>query len=88
MADTFSNYPNGVESPARKSFAVTPNDSTPLSVAPRAIMVGSAGNITGRLLEDTVDTVFVGLQPGVVYPLRFDLIKATGTTAGNIVGLT
>jgi hypothetical protein len=68
------------------SLAVTPSDSAtqPLS---RALFVGGAGNITGRLTSDTTDTVFNGIAAGTILPLRFKLIKATGTTATGLVAL-
>lgn len=66
------------------SFAVTPSDSTAIPVG-RSLLVGVAGNITGRLIDDTVDTVFP--VPAGIVPLRFKLIKATGTTATGLVVL-
>lgn len=88
MADTFTNYENGVESPARKSFAITPHDSNALAVAPRAIYTGSGGTIVVRLLEDSADVTFSNVPAGTILPIRPDLVKATGTTATGLVGLT
>jgi hypothetical protein len=51
------------------------------------LFVGGAGNITGRLTSDTTDTVFNGIAAGTILPLRFKLIKATGTTATGLVAL-
>lgn len=70
--------------PSGQSFAVTPNDSTAVPVG-RALIVGTAGNITGRLVDDTADTVFP--LPAGIHPMRFKLIKATGTTATGLVVL-
>ena len=67
-------------------LAVTPSDSAAQPIC-RALYVGGAGNITGRLAFDTVDTVFSGIPAGSVLPLQFKLIKATGTTATNMVAL-
>ncbi len=75
------------ESPARGSTAITPNDSTELTSVTKAVYVGSGGNITGRLVGDTTDTVFENIQDGAILPVQFKLIKATGTTASAIVGL-
>jgi hypothetical protein len=73
-----------ISAPSGRSFAVTPNDTTAIPVG-RALLVGAAGAVTGQLLEDTVDTVFT--LPAGVAPLRFKLIKATGTTATGLVVL-
>lgn len=68
------------------SLAVTPSDSAAQPVC-RALFVGGAGNITGRLAGDVVDTVFNGIAAGTILPLQFKLIKATGTTATGMVAL-
>ncbi len=70
--------------PSRKGFAVTPNDSTAIPVG-RALLVGVAGNITGRQAEDDADIVYP-VQAGV-NPMAFKLIKSTGTTASGLVVL-
>ena len=68
------------------SLAITPSDTLAQPIC-RALYVGGAGNITGRLAFDTVDTVFSGVAAGTILPLQFKLIKATGTTATLMVAL-
>ena len=68
------------------SLAITPSDTLPQPIG-RALYVGGAGNITGRLASDTVDTVFSNVAAGTLLPLQFKLIKATGTTATLMVAL-
>lgn len=72
--------------PSGGSVAVTPNDATAIPVG-RALYVGGAGNITGRLADDGADTVFNGVAAGQILPCRFKLIKSTGTTATGLVVL-
>ena len=63
--------------------------------ASNAIMVGTAGNVTVRLVRKTkagadIDSPVPALQPGIQYNVEaFKQVMATGTTATNIwVGVT
>lgn len=85
MADRYGPYSSSASSPATRSTPVTPHDVNPVDPAPKAIFVGTAGNVVGQLLEDTVDRTFK--LPAGYHPLRFKLIKATGTTAADMIGL-
>lgn len=69
-------------SPADKSAVLS---TGVLTNAPRAIYVGGAGNIVGKLIEDDADRTFTGLQAGVIYPLRFTAV--TSMTATNCLAL-
>ena len=60
-------------------------DWTPTGVA-RGIIVGTAGNITGRLSHDATDQVYP-VAAGVPIGLKFKIIRKTGTTAAQIVAL-
>jgi hypothetical protein len=71
--------------PSAGSAAITPNDSTAIPVG-RALYVGVAGDVTGRLVGDTTDRVFKNMAAGE-HPMSFKLIKATGTTATDMVVL-
>jgi hypothetical protein len=77
----------GMESPASKAFAITPSDAADLPVATRSLYVGSGGNLVVTLVGDTAAVTFTGLQAGY-HPLRVKKVHSTGSTAGNIVGLT
>lgn len=72
--------------PSGKSLAITPSDTLPIPVG-RALYVGGAGNITGRLVDDTADTVWTAIAAGAILPLRFAYIRATGTTATLMLAL-
>jgi hypothetical protein len=86
MPDRFADYAISLESPAVTGFAVTPNDGTDLSDVTRAVYVGGSGNVSA-VLQSGAEVVFVGLTSGSVLPARLRRIKATGTTATNLVGL-
>lgn len=82
----FKHHQSGLTAPARKGFAITPHNTTPLAVTPRAIYVGGAGNIVITGL-DGVDFTLVAVPVGSIVPVMPSLVKATGTTATNLVGL-
>jgi len=86
MSDKFSNYHSGLESPAERAFAITGNDSTDLTIFPRAIYVGGAGNV--KVITLGGDTVtFSGMLAGTVLPVRVKRVFSTDTTATNLLGL-
>ena len=86
MSDKFSNYHSGLESPAERAFAITGNDSTDLTVFPRAIYVGGAGNV--KVITLGGDTVtFSGVLSGTVLPVRVKRVFSTDTTATNLIGI-
>jgi hypothetical protein len=65
---------------------VTPSDSTVMFRHTRGLYIGSAGDLVVRMVAGTSLT-FASLPAGALLPLRVDMVKATGTTAGNIVAL-
>lgn len=68
-----------------QSNAITTSD-TAAQRASQGLWVGTGGNITARLRYDTADVVFKNILSGTYLPGDFVLIKATGTTAADIVG--
>lgn len=85
MLDNFSDHANSLTSPARKAFAITPNDATDLIEITRAIYVGGAGNLVVQMMDGT-DVNFADVPGGTVLPIRARRVKTT-STATNIVGL-
>lgn len=83
--DTFANFGASLISPAEHATAITPNDDADLTYVTRALYVGGDGNVTGITAGGETITV-VGLLAGMLYPFRFVRIKATGTSATNLVG--
>lgn len=76
-----------VGSPYISGSTITPSDVTILNPATRGIYVGTTGNLSVILANDTVATVFNNVAAGFVLPLRATKVKATGTTASNLVAL-
>lgn len=64
---------------------VTPNDSAVFE--PSAIMVcGSAGHVVLKDISNN-DVTYQDVPPYTIIPVRAIMVKATGTTATNIVRL-
>ena len=87
MTDKFLGQAYTLESPSQEVIAITPNDSTDLSVFTRAIYVGVGGDISVIPLAGSTPVTFVGLQAGQLLPIRVKRVRASGTTATNILGL-
>jgi len=78
----------GFDAPARRSFSIAPADATDLAVTTRALYIGSSGNVSVILADDGTSAVtFTGLPAGALLPLCVKRVRATGTTATNIVGV-
>jgi len=76
------------ESPARQAYAVTPHATNEIGTyEPKAIYVGTGGNITCRLVGDSADVVFTNVPDGALLPIIPQYIRVTGTTASDIVAL-
>lgn len=83
--------------PATELRAVTPNDSTDLGIQgidtlgtpfryPRALKIGTAGNINVLAADDT-SPVVMAVNAGEVLPVSAKRVYSTSTTATGIVAL-
>lgn len=86
-SDTFSNTMDSLIAPARNCFPVTPNNTAELVVVPKAIFVGTGGNLVIRAIDSSQDVTFVNVASGSILDIRVSAVRQTGTTAGNIIGL-
>ncbi len=76
-----------VDFPAKNLRTITPNDSTELAFIPKALYVGTGGNLTIMAQEDTVAVTLTNIPAGSIIPVRVKIVLATGTTASGIVAL-
>ncbi|PWE56187.1 hypothetical protein DEM27_12210 [Metarhizobium album] len=86
MADRFANTQPSLSGPASSGFSITPNDATDLAETVRALYVGGGGNLSVTMLSGEVVTL-ANVFAGSILPLRAVRVRATGTTATDIVGL-
>ncbi|HEV2746547.1 MAG TPA: hypothetical protein VGW34_04520 [Allosphingosinicella sp.] len=87
MADSFSNLADSVSAPATRAAAVAPHDSNALADVPKALFVGTGGHISMRGAGGGADVLFKNVPAGSVLPFRALYVRATGTTAADIVAL-
>lgn len=87
MSDAFSRQADSAEAPSSHPFAVTPSDTAPLVAVPKALYIGSGGRLVLRTANGTADVNFANLSSGQILPVRAQFIRATGTTAADIVAL-
>jgi hypothetical protein len=73
--------------PSSSAFAITPNDDNDLTYPIRALYVGTGGDITCILWDDTVAIVLANVLGGSCLPLSIKRILDTGTGASDLVGL-
>lgn len=77
----------GNTDPARTAFAIVPSDSQEIAILPRALYVGTGGDLTLQLVDATQDVTLRNVAAGQIIDVRARYVRATGTTAGNLVGL-
>lgn len=72
---------------ARNAVTVTPHDTNVLSPIPDALYVGGAGTVTLRARGSSADVVMTAVAGGHLL-VQAQYVRATGTTATGIVGLS
>jgi hypothetical protein len=87
MSDMFANTVDAPSAPATKAVAVTPHDVNPLADIPKALFVGTGGNITMRGVNGTADQLWKNVPSGSILPFRGQYVRATGTTAADLLAL-
>ncbi len=68
-------------------YPITPHDTDPLPVVPKAIYVGTAGDVTLRGIGAEADVTFRNCPAGVELMVRASHVRATGTTASDLVAM-
>lgn len=85
--DPFHDVADVAYAAARGPFAVNPHDTDELPVIPKALYVGTGGTVTLRGMAGAADVVFRNVASGQVLDVRARFVRATGTTATDIVAL-
>jgi len=83
MADEFSEFKVGLESPMNDAFDVTPNDGVDLTEVSRGLIVGVSGDVQIDTNEGTT-IVMPALLAGFIHPIRAKRVYSTNTTATGI----
>lgn len=85
--DPFKSSADSPIAPAEDCFAIAPSNSADLTRATKAIYVGLAGDVALVPVRGSAAVVFRNVPAGSILDVRVRAIRATGTTAGDIVGL-
>ena len=85
--DPTSEFARSFDSPSASYFAVTPNDTTDLANYARSLYVGGAGTVVVDSPAGDTTISFVGVAAGTILPICVKRVRATNTTATNIVAL-
>jgi len=86
MADNFTSYSSGLDSPAINAEAITPSNSVNMANTSRGIYVGVGGNISVLMAGGTTVTL-VGIFGGTILPIRVNRVNLTNTTASSLIAL-
>lgn len=87
MSDPFSGVSDAPFAPATRALAITPDDTNPLTDIPKGLYVGTGGTITMRGVNGTADQVWKNVPSGTILPFRVQYVRATGTTAADLLAL-
>ena len=85
--DKFQNSTDSLISPAKTCFDILPDDATDVLQVTKAIYVGEGGDVTLRSVDGPADVTFANVPSGAVLDVRVKAVRATGTSAADIVGL-
>jgi hypothetical protein len=86
MADSFTGYADSEQAPSRAPFAITPHDSNILPTIPKGIYVGTGGDLVLRGVAGSTDVTYRNLPDASYVNVRAAYVRATGTTAANLIG--
>ena len=87
MAVQFSGVVDSIGAPARRAAALIPSDLDALAELPKALFVGTGGHVTMRGVGDDSDQVWKNVQDGSILPFRAQFVRASGTTASDLLAL-
>lgn len=76
-----------VSNPARGHAAVLLSDSANLDTVPKALFVGTSGDVRLRAVEDEDPAIFRNVGDGQFLLIRAQQVYATGTVASDTVAL-
>lgn len=86
MPDTFVTMGDSPELPSRIPFMITSDDVAPLPQVVKGIFVGTGGNVVLRGVGAVSDVTYRNLPDASYIGVRASFVRATGTTATDLVG--
>lgn len=83
--DRFAQTSDSLLSSARAPFTVIPDDTAPLTLVPKGIYVGTGGDVTLRGIDAGADVTYRNLPDASFIAVRASHVRATGTTATDLI---
>ena len=87
LVDPFAGVADSIVAPASNCFVITPDDTNDLTIASKAVFVGTGGDLVLRPIAGDEDVTFRNVPDGSVLDVRVRAIRASGTTASDLIGL-
>lgn len=90
MADPFNGVFSGMSDPGERALAIVPSDANDLPETPKAIYVGTAGDIAmigDNEAPSAEAVVWTNIPAGAIVPFRPRRVMATGTTAADMIAI-
>lgn len=85
MSASLADRNDSPAAPSRAPYPLVPSDTADLPVVPKGIYVGTGGDVTLRGVEGTADVTYRNLADGSYIAVHARLVRATGTTATNLI---
>ena len=85
MPDPFQGYADSPGAPANAPYAIVPSDTVELPQVPKGIYVGTGGDVTLRGVRGAADVTYKNLPDASYIAVRAQYVRATGTTATNLI---
>ena len=86
MTDPFGAHCDTILAPSRNPYAIVPSDTAELPLLPKGIYVGTGGDVVLRGQDAGADVTYRNLGDGSYIAVRAQYVRATGTTAANLIG--
>lgn len=83
--DVFANRADTPNGPSRAASAVTPHATNEIDPLPKALYIGTGGDVTLRAVDSAADVLYKNVPSGAYLFVRAQFVRAAGTTASNIV---
>lgn len=84
FAPAYENLSANTTAPAEDAVAVVANNGTDISPVPRAVYVGTAGNVVVDTWGGSTDVTFKNVPAGTTLPIRPKRVKTTSTAADMV----
>lgn len=85
MTDLLHDQQDTVLTPSRRPYAVIPHDSDALPLVPKGLYVGMGGDVTLRGVDAKSDVTYRNLPDASYIAVRASHVRATGTTASDLI---